>query len=90
MAYARYCQEAPIRMVKGRKLCGKRSRVHETIDEGDSVSVIMQPGLPHCGTFFGAFAFVKDDGSVVTWGNLLHGGDSCDVNDALVNIMWDV
>ncbi len=35
----------------------------------------------------GAFAALKDDGSVVTWGNSASGGDSRTVADKLINVV---
>ena len=37
----------------------------------------------------GAFAAILDDGSVVTWGDARHGGDSSAVQDQLKNVAAD-
>ena len=69
----------PVRLMNGNSILGKRKRVADTIEDGVIVCVILQPDTPHAVTSQGAFAVVRVDGSVVTWGDDLNGGDSTSV-----------
>ena len=54
------------------------------LSDGDLIYAIIDCQLGHASAAHGAFAFIKaDDGSVVTWGEPLYGGNSVMVKEAL-------
>eukprot|EP00933_Yihiella_yeosuensis_P059478 TRINITY_DN6080_c0_g1_i4.p1 TRINITY_DN6080_c0_g1~~TRINITY_DN6080_c0_g1_i4.p1 ORF type:complete len:133 (+),score=29.94 TRINITY_DN6080_c0_g1_i4:308-706(+) len=58
---------------------GDSSSVASSLQSG----VVQVFGFAGFGSSGGAFAAIKDDGSVVTWGNENYGGDSSSVADSL-------
>ena len=58
------------------------------VSDGDILNAILRLSSPHAQTIEGeydAFAFVKEDGSVVTWGDGDYGGNSENVKEALTS-----
>eukprot|EP00434_Breviolum_minutum_P025610 symbB.v1.2.022628.t1/scaffold2014.1/size92328/7 len=70
----------------GRLLEGAKTLCNAALRDGDVITVVAQGARIVSNRGSSAFALIRDDGTVLTWGEPSRGGDSSSVEDQLINV----